>query len=57
LTFPTAEEAAYPWLFCERVVNIAEQVALSFGGVVFSTLQEQMDVTQITNFQRYIFDA
>jgi hypothetical protein len=57
LTFPTAEEAAYPWLFCERVVNIVEQVALSFGGVVFSTLKEQMDATQITNFQRYIFDA
>ena len=57
LTFPTAEEAAYPWLFCERVVNIAEQVALSFGAVVFTTLKEQMDATQVTNFQRYIFDA
>ena len=57
LTFPTAEEAAYPWLFCERVVNIAEQVALSFGAVVFTSLKEQMDGTPITNFQRYIFDA
>jgi hypothetical protein len=57
LNFPTAEEAAYPWLFCERVADIVEDIALSFGAVAFSTLQEQVQSQTITNFQRYIFDA
>ena len=57
LNFPTAEEAAYPWLFCERVVNIVEQVALSFGSKVPSTLKEQVESGHLPNFQRYVFDA
>jgi hypothetical protein len=57
LTFPTAEEAAYPWLFCERVVNIVEQVAQSFGSKVPTTLKEQVESGNLPNFQRYVFDA
>ena len=57
LNFPTAEEAAYPWLFCERVVNIVEQVAQSFGSKVPSTLKEQVESGHLPNFQRYVFDA
>ena len=57
LNFPTAEEAAYPWLFCERVVNIVEQVATDSGCNEPATLQEQVEVAPLTNFQRYIFDA
>ena len=57
LNFPTAEEAAYPWVFCERVVNIVEQIAKHFGCVPATSLQEQIGEQHITNFQRYIFDA
>lgn len=42
LNCPTAEEAAYPWLFCERVANVVEDLAQSFGAVTLSTLHEQV---------------
>ena len=57
LNFPTSEEAAYPWLFCERVVNIVERLATDCGCSNSATLSEQLQTTQLTNFQRYIFDA
>ena len=57
LNFPTAEEAAYPWLFCERVVNIVEQLAWDSGCSSSTTLSEQIAASPSTNFQRYIFDA
>eukprot|EP00435_Cladocopium_sp_Y103_P065100 s379_g27.t1 len=57
LQFPTAEEAAYPWLFCERLVNIVEQFALHHGCIVVENLKDQVIKTPLTNFQRYVFDA
>lgn len=57
LNFPTAEEAAYLWLFCERVANIVEDIAFSYGAVSFLTSQEQVESQAMTNFKRYIFDA
>ena len=57
LTFPTAEEAAYPWLFCERVSNLVQQMAVDAGCSVTSTLQEQIHGNFVGTFQRYVFDA
>lgn len=45
--FPTAEEAAYTWLFCKRVVHLVEQMALEHGCQVYHNLHE-------TIFQRYV---
>ena len=57
LSFPTAEEAAYPWLFCERVVHLVEQLAVENGCDVHHNLHEQVGAKHLTNFQRYVFDA
>ena len=57
LNFPTAEEAAYPWLFCQRVADIVEQIAYEHGCVHVTTLEQQVTNKQLTNFQRYVFDA
>jgi len=55
-TQPCILEAAYPWLLCEGIINIVEQVRFLLGALLVY-FKEQMDATQITNFQRYIFDA
>ena len=57
LSFPTAEEAAYPWLFCERVVHLVEKIAIESGCTVLANLQEQVQARHLTTFQRYVFDA
>eukprot|EP00435_Cladocopium_sp_Y103_P046770 s357_g13.t1 len=57
LHFPTAAEAANPWLFCERLVNIVEQLAFDNGCIQVDTLKEQVHKAPFTNFQRYVFDA
>ena len=57
LQFPTSEEAAYPWLFCERLVNLVEQLAIDKGCTSATNLAEQLQQSPMTNFQRYVFDA
>ena len=57
MSFPTAEEAAYPWLFCERVVHLVEKLAVENGCEVHHNLHEQVEAKHLTNFQRYVFDA
>ena len=41
--FPTSEEAAYPPVLCQRIVECVKQKAIHFIGAVFSsTLSEQL---------------
>ena len=40
--FPTSEEAAYPQVLCQRIVECVKQQVLSFGAVVSTTLSEQV---------------
>ena len=42
LVFPTAEEAAYPWLLCTRIINLVLDVAQRLGAIMHATLEEQM---------------
>ena len=57
LIFPTAEEAAYPWLLCTRIINLAIDAAKRLGAVLFTTLQEQLNHADFTLMNRYIFEA
>ena len=57
LSFPTTEEAAYPWLFRERVVRLVEGIAIDSGYTVLTSLQEQVQARHLTTFQRNVFDA
>jgi len=57
LIFPTAEEAAYPWLLCTRIINLAIDAAKRLGAVLFTTLQEQLNHADFALMNRYIFEA
>ena len=57
LSFPTTEEAAYPWLFRERVVRLVEGIAIDSGYTVLTSLQGQVQARHLTTFQRNVFDA
>ena len=49
LTFPTAEEAAYPMLLCKRLVAILLSYAKHMGAEQPHTLQEQLSASNITS--------
>ena len=49
LVFPTAEEAAYPWLLCTRIANIAKTEVQS--------LRQQLGDENFTKMNRYLFGA
>ena len=55
--FPTAEEAAYPWLLCTRIVNLALDAAKCLGAVLYSTLEVQMDNKEFALMSRCIFEG
>lgn len=55
LTFPTAQEAAYPFLLCQRVVAALLQFAIAEGATQPVTLQEQVSLTDNTS-HRWILD-
>eukprot|EP00435_Cladocopium_sp_Y103_P061907 s913_g23.t1 len=40
--FPTAEEAAYPFVLCERIIHCIKQQVLFYGAVESSTLEQQL---------------
>ena len=40
--FPTSEEAAYPPVLCQRIVECVKQKAVSFGALLSTTLGEQL---------------
>jgi hypothetical protein len=40
--FSTSEEAAYPPVLCQRIVECVKQKAIHFGAVFSSTLSEQL---------------
>ena len=49
LTFPTAEEAAYPMLLCKRLVAIFLSYAKHLGAEQPHTLQEQLPASNVTS--------
>ena len=57
LVFPTAEEAACPWLLCTRIVNLVLDVGRRLGAVMHASLEEQMTDKMYSLMNRYIFEA
>ena len=57
LVFPTAQEAAYPWLLCQRISSLAISKAVSLGAIEFQTLSQQMSTENFSKMNRYIFGA
>ena len=57
LVFPTAQEAAYPWLLCTRIANIAITNAQLLGASQCADLAQQMGKETFTKMNRYIFGA
>jgi hypothetical protein len=55
LSFPTAEEAAYPILLCKRIVALLVQYAVSHGAEQPETLEEEIPKTANTA-HRWIMD-
>ena len=55
LSFPTAEEAAYPNLLCKRVVALVLEYVRSKGAVQPETLMEQLPSTHVTS-HRWVLD-
>ena len=55
LTFPTASEAAYPFLLCKRVMAIVLSYAMEMGALDPDTLQAQLPQTSNTS-HRWILD-
>lgn len=56
LVFPTSQEAAYPWLLCDRIVSLALAVATRCGASNPTTLASQVQQGG-SLLNRYIFDA
>ena len=40
--FPTSDEAAYPQVLCERIVECVKQKVVSMGAIIPTTLEEQV---------------
>ena len=57
LLFPTAEEAAYPWLLCTRIANLMIDAGLRMGAVQPTTLLQQSQQQEFSLLNRYIFGA
>ena len=57
LVFPTAEEAAYPFVLCERIVTAVISAIQARGCRTYSSLQQQLESTQTTKMNRIIFGA
>ena len=55
LTFPTSEEAAYPFLLCQRVVAILVEYVVQLGALKPESLQEEVPQTNNTS-HRWILD-
>ena len=49
LSFPTAEEAAYPLLLCKRLVAILLAYARHMGAEQHNTLQDQLPASTVTS--------
>ena len=57
LVFPTAEEAAYPWLLCTRITNLILEQAQKMGALTQAMLSSQAEYTEFSFLNRYIFGA
>ena len=55
LVYPTAEEAAYPILLCQRLAGIVKAKLLDFGAVDVQSLLEQQAVSEQT-MHRFVLD-
>ena len=41
--FPTSEEAAYPFVLCQRIVECVKSKVISLGAISASTLDQQLE--------------
>ena len=57
LRFATSEEAAYPWLLCERVIHCIQAQAISLGAQAPTTLDEQALGPQSDRLNRLVLGA
>ncbi len=57
LTFPTAQEAAYPVLFCERIVACVISAVKSFGAINIDHFGLQNELQQSTQQRRITMGA
>ena len=55
LNFPTAEEAAYPFLLCKRVMSIVLQYAIERGAIQTVSMPEQLPAASTTS-HRWLLD-
>ena len=57
LFFPTAQEAAYPMLLCERIVDCIYVKAIQEGAIQIETLHQQMQTSSSTHQRRVVMGA
>ena len=57
LVFPTAEEAAYPFILCERIVAATISAIEQLGCKTYSSLGQQLEITGTNKMNRIIFGA
>ena len=57
IKFATAEEAAYPWLLCERIINCVRSVALQMGAHSPQTVAEQAEGPNSDSLSRVVLGA
>ena len=57
MTFPTAQEASYPYLMCERIVACVASMVKSQGAVCIDSFQVQNEMQQSTQQRRIAMGA
>ena len=57
LVFPTAEEAAYPFILCERIVAATISAIEQLGCKTYSSLGQHLEITGTNKMNRIIFGA
>ena len=57
MQYPTAEEASYPYLLCERIVACVLTQVQSMGAIYVDNFQSQMEVQQSTQQRRIAMGA
>eukprot|EP00435_Cladocopium_sp_Y103_P055547 s1794_g18.t1 len=57
LKFATKDEAAYPFLLCERIINCFKAIAMQLGAHTADTLQQQADGPTRERLSRIVLGA
>ena len=57
LKFATSEEAAYPHLLCDRIVNCLKRAALKFGAQAPQTMAQQAETASSEKLSRIVLGS